>query len=134
MREISLKKEVAGTMEVIESEVTALLKEEGFGVLTRIDLSKKFKENLGKEIRPTLILGFCNPELAYRAFSRNTDAASVLPCNAIVRELDMARYSVELAKPSALMEAAGGPRLAAMASSADARLAQVLERLQPTLG
>lgn len=126
---ICFKREVSGDLDSMIERVTSLLKVEGFGVLTRIDLHTKIKEKLGKEIRPAVILGACNPQLAFEAYQRNTDVASLLPCNAVLRDVGNGRISVELAKPSALMEILGDKKLVEFAREADARLQRVLEKV-----
>ena len=130
MKSINFKKETAGTVEQVVAEVTELLKSEGFGVLTRIDMHAKIKEKLGKDLAPVVILGACNPQLAFEAYSSNPDVASLLPCNAVVRELAPGRVSVELAKPSAMMEILGDERLSGLAAQADERLKRALDRLK----
>src|SRR5690348_5599763 len=64
-----------------------------------------------KEIRPTVILGACNPQLAFEAYQSNTDVASLLPCNAVVRDIGSGRVSVELAKPTSMMKILGDQKL-----------------------
>jgi uncharacterized protein (DUF302 family)/rhodanese-related sulfurtransferase len=129
MSSINLKKEILGSMESAIDRVTEALKTQGFGVLTRIDLHKKVKEKLGKDLSPVVILGACNPQLAFEAYSQNPDVASLLPCNAVLRDLGHDRVSVELAKPSALMTFLGDEALVKMALDADARLMSALESL-----
>jgi uncharacterized protein (DUF302 family) len=128
-KSICFKREVSGDLVTVIERVTNALKLEGFGVLTRIDLHAKIKEKLGKEIRPAVILGACNPQLAFEAYERNTDVASLLPCNAVVRDIGNGKLSVELAKPSALMEMLGDRKLVELAGEADARLQRVLEKI-----
>ncbi len=101
---INFKKEIESGVEEAIERVTNALKLEGFGILTRIDFHEKIKEKLGKTLRPVVILGACNPQLAYESYERNADVACLLPCNAVIRDLGAGRVSVELAKPSALME------------------------------
>ena len=98
MQEINFKKEVSGEVETCVAKVTEKLKEQGFGVLNRIDLHTKIKKKINKDIRPTVILGACNPQLAYEAFLENPDVASLLPCNAVIRDIGEGRVSVELAQ------------------------------------
>ena len=126
---INLKKEISSPLEGAVERVTQALKLEGFGVLTRIDLHSKIKEKLGKDLRPVVILGACNPELAFEAYQKNSDVACLLPCNAVVRDLGEGRVSVELAKPSAMMEVLGDRGLVVLAKNADDRLMRVLENL-----
>jgi uncharacterized protein (DUF302 family)/rhodanese-related sulfurtransferase len=132
MSSINMKKEITGPLEVAIESVTAALKTEGFGVLTRIDLHTKVKEKIGKDLRPVVILGACNPQLAFEAYSYNSDVASVLPCNAVLRDVGDNRISVELAKPSALMKFLGDKTLEKMALDADRRLQTALDRLTPS--
>ena len=123
---VNFKKEIVSDLTSAIDRVTGALKGEGFGVLTRIDLHAKISEKLGKEISPVVILGACNPHLAYEAYRENTDVASLLPCNAVVRDVGGGRISVELAKPSSLMTILGDEKLVAFAKQADAQLERVL--------
>jgi uncharacterized protein (DUF302 family)/rhodanese-related sulfurtransferase len=129
MSSINLKKVISGPLDLAIEQLTEALKVEGFGVLTRIDLHTKVKEKLGKDLRPVVILGACNPQLAYEAYGHNPDVAALLPCNAVLRDLGGNRISVELAKPSALMRFLGDKKLEAMALGADSRLEAALLRL-----
>ncbi len=129
MNSINMKKEIAGPMDTAIGRVTDVLKAQGFGVLTRIDLHTKVKEKLGKDLRPVVILGACNPQLAFEAYNLNSDVASLLPCNAVLRDLGENRISVELAKPSALMKFFGDEKLVTMSADADQRLENALANL-----
>lgn len=133
MNSINLeKKEISGPLDDAIDQVSSALKAEGFGVLTRIDLHTKVKEKIGKDLRPVVILGACNPQLAFEAYSYNSDVASLLPCNAVLRDIGDNRISVEVAKPSALMKFLGDEKLEAMAFGADASLEAALNRLVAT--
>lgn len=131
---INIKREVPGSVEEVVERVTSALKAEGFGVLTRIDLHDKIREKLGHQLSPVVILGACNPQLAYEAYQADPDVASLLPCNAVVREIGEGRVSVELAKPTAMMRMLDQPRLEALAGDADARLERALEQLSKRPG
>jgi uncharacterized protein (DUF302 family) len=126
---VNFKREIVSDLSSAIERVTHALKGEGFGVLTRIDLHTKISEKLGKEISPVVILGACNPQLAYEAYQQNADVASLLPCNAVVRDVGGGRVSVELAKPSSLMLILGDAKLVAFAKQADSQLERVLEKL-----
>ena len=132
MSSINLKKEISGPLDIAINQVTDALKAEGFGVLTRIDLHTKVKEKLGKDMLAVTILGACNPQLAFEAYSQNSDVASLLPCNAVLRDTGNSRISVELVKPSALMQFLGDEKLVTMALDADRRLQSVLNSLTQT--
>ncbi len=71
MQTLNMKQTVAGTLAEVTERITSAIKREGFGVLTRIDLHEKFKEKLGKDVAPVVILGACNPQLAYEAYEQN---------------------------------------------------------------
>ena len=127
---INMKTEVDGDLEEVITKTTQALSLKGFGVLTRIDLHVKLKEKLGKTIAPAVILGVCNPGLAYETYLANSDVASVMPCNAVIREVRAGRMSVELARPSELMKLLGDSRLIAMVHAADRDLAEALELIR----
>ncbi|MEW6313189.1 MAG: DUF302 domain-containing protein [Pseudomonadota bacterium] len=129
MNSINYKKEINASVDQAIERVTKALSAEGFGVLTRIDMHSKIKEKTGKDIIPTVILGACNPMLAYEAYTANSDVASLLPCNATVREVAPGRISIELVKPTAMMQILGDASLTTLAGEADARLQRVLANL-----
>ena len=87
MNTVNFKKVINCSVDDAIKRIEVALKTEGFGILTRIDFHLKIKEKLNKVVPPTVILGACNPNLAYEAFQRNSDVASVLPCNVVVRDL-----------------------------------------------
>jgi len=126
MTTINFKREIADTFDHAIERITKALGAEGFGILTRIDMHSKIKEKTGKEIIPTVILGACNPMLAYEAYTANSDVASLLPCNAVVREIAPGKVSLELAKPSAMMQILGDAGLAELAREADAKIERAL--------
>lgn len=126
MSGLNFKREIPDTVDHAIERVTKALGEEGFGVLTRIDMHSKIKEKTGKEIVPTVILGACNPNLAYEAYTANSDVASLLPCNAVIREIAPGIISVELAAPSAMMRILGDANLTELAREADVRIKRAL--------
>lgn len=117
--------------EAIES-VTAALKEQGFGVLTRIDVDNTLKEKIGVDFRRYVILGACNPPLAHRALTAEARVGLMLPCNVTVEEAEGGAL-VNILNPRAMMNAhpdlGGNTELAAVAEDAFARLAKVQEAL-----
>jgi len=129
MNSINFKREIQDTVDHAVERVTKALGEEGFGILTRIDMHSKIKEKTGKDIIPTVILGACNPNLAYEAYTANSDVAGLLPCNAVIREVARGVISVELAAPSGLMRILGDAKLTSMAQEADERLQRALATL-----
>lgn len=126
MTAVNFKREIQATVDAAVERVTKALAAEGFGILTRIDMHSKIKEKTGKEIVPTVILGACNPLLAYEAYTANSDVASLLPCNAVIREVAPGRISVELAAPTAMMLILGDAKLTELAREADTRIQRAL--------
>ena len=107
------------------------LKQEGFGVLTRIDVHDTLKAKLGVDFRNYSILGACNPPLAHKALSARPDAGLMLPCNVIVEETDGATL-VRIVDPAAMMQAGGlegDPVMEEVGGDAGARLQRVAAAL-----
>ena len=126
MTTINFKREIQDTMDNAIDRATRALAAEGFGILTRIDMHSKIKEKTGKDIVPTVILGACNPKLAFEAYSANPDVASLLPCNAVVRELAPGSISLEFAAPTGMMRMLSDQHLTKLAEEADARIQRAL--------
>ena len=126
MSAINFKRQIDDTMDRAIDRATRALAAEGFGILTRIDMHAKIKEKTGKDIVPTVILGACNPNLAFEAYTANSDVASLLPCNAVVREIAPGRISLEFAAPSGMMRILGDAKLTELAREADARIERAL--------
>lgn len=128
MTTINFKREISDTFDNAIERIIKALGAEGFGILTRIDMHSKIKEKTGKDIVPTVILGACNPNLAYEAYTVNSDVASVLPCNAVVREIAPGKISLELAAPTGMMQILGDAKLSKLALEADALIQRALEK------
>ena len=126
MTPISFKREISATVDQAIERATKALCTEGFGVLTRIDMHSKIKDKIGKDIIPTVILGACNPNLAYEAYTANSDVASLLPCNAVIREIAPGKISLEFVKPTAMMQILGDAKLAELAREADTKIERAL--------
>src|SRR5512140_1109627 len=129
MTTINFKREIADSFDHAIDRAAKALAAEGFGILTRIDMHSKIKEKTGKEIIPTVILGACNPNLAYEAYTSNSDVASLLPCNAVIREVAPGKVSVEFAAPSGMMQILGDAGLANLAREADAKIERALNNV-----
>lgn len=126
MNAINFKREINATLDEAIDRATKALGAEGFGILTRIDMHTKIKDKTGMDIIPTVILGACNPMLAYEAYTMNSDVASLLPCNAVVREVTPGKVSLEFAKPTGMMKMLGDEKLVELAVEADAKIARAL--------
>lgn len=106
------------------------LKAEGFGVLTTVDVKATFKQKLEKDFRRYVILGACNPLLAYRALSTELEIGLLLPCNVVVYETEPGRSVVAAVAPLSAMARVGSDALAPLGQEADARLRRALTALE----
>lgn len=111
--------------------VTAALKDQGFGVLTEIDVRQTLKDKLDVDIEPQVILGACNPQLAHRALEIDPRVAALLPCNVVVRT-ENGRTVVEALDPKLIAEVPGNPALAPIAEEAAQRIQAALDALGNT--
>lgn len=135
MREIhessyGLKIEVPLPYEQAVERTTAALKDQGFGVLTTIDVKATLKVKLDRDFRKYTILGACNPPLASRAFDADIDVGLLLPCNVVVYEVSPDRSVVAALAPKIMVQVApGSTGLRTVASEADERLRAALKTL-----
>ena len=102
--------------------VRTALGDQGFGVLTEIDLKATLKQKLDVDIEPQIILGACRPPLAYEAILAEPSIAAVLPCNVVVRSVDEDTTMVEAFDPDAMMGLADNAALHKIAADAKQRL------------
>jgi uncharacterized protein (DUF302 family) len=114
-----------------KAKITEALKEEGFGILTEIDVKATLKTKLDLDFRPYTILGACNPSLAHRALEGEIGVGLLLPCNVCVWE-DEGGAVVSIAKPEAMFQVVRNDALQPVADEADARLRRALARLTGT--
>ena len=114
--------------DVVVPEVRAALADQGFGVLTEIDIRATLAAKLGVDVPPQVILGACRPPLAHQALQIDPSIAAVLPCNVVVRALDDDTTLVEALDPEAMMGLAG-PALAPVADEARTLLTAALAAL-----
>src|SRR6056297_1914631 len=98
-------------------KVTGLLKEEGFGVLTEIDIKNTLKEKLDVDFKKYQILGACNPPLAHKALTSENHIGLMLPCNVIVQEQEDGRTEVAAVDPVASMQAVENDELGGVAEN-----------------
>jgi uncharacterized protein (DUF302 family) len=104
------------------------LQEQGFGVLTEIDVQATLRNKLGEEIEDYVILGACNPQLAYQALGVDRQIGLLLPCNVVVRA-DGAETVVEMLDPQVMVTVTGRDELAPVAGEAAQRLRAAMDAL-----
>jgi uncharacterized protein (DUF302 family) len=115
--------------ELAVARVRAALGEEGFGVITEIDVAKTLKTKIDMDFRPYLILGACNPALAFEALKLEDKVGTMLPCNVVAQDRGNGRTEVAAIDPVASMAAIDNPELKAKAQMVGDRLKGVLARL-----
>jgi uncharacterized protein (DUF302 family) len=122
---------VAQPYESTVSAVRTALADQGFGILTEIDLKATLKAKLDVDVVPQVILGACRPALAHEALRLEPFIAAVLPCNVVVRALDDTTTVVEAFDPDAMMGLADSDALRTVAADAKERLGAALATLGP---
>ena len=109
--------------------VTEELKNEGFGILTDIDVQKTLKKKLDVGFRKYRILGACNPHFAYQALQKESRIGTMLPCSVIVQETEDGDVEVAAIDPLASMQAVQNPALEDIANQVQAKLKSVVDSL-----
>ncbi|HKK47191.1 MAG TPA: DUF302 domain-containing protein [Balneolaceae bacterium] len=117
------------TFEDAIERTTEVLKEEGFGVLTEIDVKATMKKKLDKDIYNYRILGACNPPMAWEAIQAEDKIGTMLPCNVIVQEREKGKVEISAVDPVASMSAITNKQLGEVAKEVQGRLKKVIEKL-----
>lgn len=124
-----ISKTVKGSFEEVESKVKESLKENGFGVITEINMQDKLKEKLGVDYKKYHILGACNPGFAYEAIQQEEHLGVLLPCNVVV--IDKGEGKTEIAAIDALtmMKGIGNPNIEEIASKVNEQLIKAIQAI-----
>ena len=122
-------KTVNSSFDEAVAKVTVELKEEGFGILTEIDVKETLKKKLNVDFKPYKILGACNPPSAYKALTAENKIGTMLPCNVIVQEIPGGQVEVTAIDPLASMQAVENPALKEIASEISIKLKTVIDRV-----
>ena len=128
MAQIGMRKTVQGSYDEVLARLPEVLKAQGFGILTRIDVKQTLKEKIGADFRRYQILGACNPRFAHQALTADLAIGSLLPCSVAVWEEDDGRVTVNAVDPMQTI-AAGDPKFEPVAAQVRELLAKALAAL-----
>lgn len=117
------------SIEELRSKVETALKEEGFGILTEIDVQATMKKKLDKDYPPYLILGACNPVFADKVIQAEPHIGALLPCNVTIRGLEDGEYEVAIMDPISAMAAVQNPEIEPLAGEVKQKLERALNSI-----
>ena len=120
---------VSGSMEEVEAKVVAALQEEGFGVLTEIDVKATLKKKLDVDFRKYKILGACNPPLAHQSLQAEPFIGLLLPCNVVVMEEDDGSITISAVNPEEMFKVVQNDNMAGTAEAVGTKLRAVMNAL-----
>lgn len=129
MANYGFSKTIDQSYETAIEKVKAALKEEGFGVLTNIDVKETLKTKLDIDFRKYVILGACNPPLAYKTLQAETEIGLLLPCNVIVYENDEGKSVVSAVDPIKMVSVVGNSDLDEIAKEVSEKLRNVIKNM-----
>lgn len=122
-------KTLTASWDDVKAKVTEALKEEGFGILTHIDMQQALKNKLGVDFRNYEILGACNPGFAHKAVTAEPHIGTMLPCNVIMQDAGEGKVMVSAVDPVASMQAVQNESLAEIATEVQQKLKRVIDNL-----
>ena len=125
-----MKKTVEGNIEEITTRTKEALKNQGFGIVSEIDMDKKLKSKLDNiELKPYKILGVCNPESAYKSIQQESNIGLFLPCKVLLKDLGNGKIEIVMADPVALMGSLKNKELDDIATEVTKKLAKALKEI-----
>ncbi len=125
----SFSTRLTGNLDEIEQKLIGALKDEGFGILTEIDVQATLKKKLGLEKRPYKILGACNPPFANQAIDAEPDIGLLLPCNVVIRGEEDGTITVAFMDPEAVLNLVDRDDIAELAKEVRSRLLRVRQAM-----
>ena len=120
---------VNGSFESIEAKVIELSKNEGFGVLSQIDMQQTLKKKLDVDFKKYKILGACNPPFAYKALQVEDKIGTMLPCNIIIQELSPNNIEVSAVNPLITMQTVSNETLKVIAYEVSVKLENIINNI-----
>lgn len=124
-----ITKDIDAPFDQVVERVTAALKEQGFGVLTTIDMQATMKAKLDKDLPRYLILGACNPPLAYQALQKEPWAGLLLPCNVVIQDREEGGVTVSAVDPGVMFKVVPNEEVAPIAKEVEDRLRKAMDAL-----
>lgn len=121
-------KMIKGSFDEAVSNITKALKDEGFGILTEIDVTATLKKKLDVDFRKYRILGACNPPFAYQALQAEDKVGTMLPCNVIVQEMADGDIEIAAIDPLSSMKAINNPELQKIAETIGHKLRKAVDK------
>jgi uncharacterized protein (DUF302 family) len=118
-----------GNFDDIEAQLIELLKDEGFGILTQIDMKKTLKAKLNVDFKKYKILGACNPPFAHKALQLENKIGTMLPCNIIIQEIAPNSIEVSAINPIVTMQSVKNEQLKDVAINVSSKLENVIKKL-----
>ncbi|MBK7172497.1 MAG: DUF302 domain-containing protein [Bacteroidales bacterium] len=122
-------KTVTTSFEVAIQNITDILKEFGFGIITEIDIKDTFKKKIDANFRPYRILGACNPNFAFKALTQDDKVGIMLPCNVIVQEHEDGKVEIVIVNPEIAIKSFHNPELEDFACEVSGVMRKVIARL-----
>ena len=129
IEDLGISRTVEADYEVVLQRIPTALKDEGFGVLTEIDVQQTLKQKIGADFRRYKILGACNPTAAHKVLQHDPQIGLLLPCNVIVYELEGGRTMVSAFDPLQIVGSAGAGPLGEVAADVRERLARAVSSI-----
>jgi uncharacterized protein (DUF302 family) len=130
MASFGIRKPIRATFDEALNRIPEVLKAEGFGILTEIDVRSTLKQKLDVDFRRYKILGACNPPFAHQALTAEIEVGLVLPCNVIVYEGDNNETVVVAVDPTRTVATTGNPKLDELAATVKEKLTRALDKLE----
>ena len=113
----------------VDQEVRAALADQGFGVVTEVDMQATLLNKIGVEIDPQIILGVCNPKYAHRSLQIEPSIGLLLPCNVVIRKIDTGTV-VEMINPEMMVQITDNPEMKQIANEVSERLSAALASIK----
>jgi uncharacterized protein (DUF302 family) len=121
---------VNGKFDAIEAKILTLLKDEGFGLITQIDMQQTLKNKLDVDFKKYKILGACNPMFAYKALQVENKIGTMLPCNLIIQEISPDTIEVSAINPMVSMQAVKNDQLKSIAGTVSEKLENIINNIK----